>query len=137
MRLRLHGFLLLGLLASASPAVAAALFPADLGVVDVTRAPYAARPDGVTDCTEPLQRALAENIGRIIYLPPGTYLIRDTLRWPKTERDTTLWGESRERSIIRLADAAPGFERAEAGKAMLWTGQKPAQRFKELVSYCT
>lgn len=137
MRIRPLPVFLLGLLAPIAPAVAAALFPADDGVVDVTRAPYAARPDGVTDCTEPLQRALAENIGRIIYLPPGTYVIRDTLRWPKSERDTTLWGESRDRSIIRLADATPGFERADAAKAMLWTGQKPAQRFKNYVRNLT
>lgn len=137
MRFRPLHFSLLGLLAITAPAVSSPLFPVDDGVVDVTQAPYAARPDGITDCTEPIQRALAENIGRIIYLPPGTYLIHDTLRWPKTERDTTLWGESRERSIIRLVDAAPGFERTESGKAMLWTGQKPAQRFKNYVRNLT
>jgi hypothetical protein len=111
--------------------------PAGRGVVDVTLPPYSAVPDGKTDCTDALQRALRENLGRTIYLPAGTYLISGTVRWPAGERDTTLWGEARDRTIIRLADATPGFTQPEAPLALIWTGQKPAQRFKNYIRHLT
>ena len=69
-------------------------FPADAGVIDVTRPPYRASGDGRTDDTTAIQQALydypAKN--RIIYLPNGTYLVSDTLRWgPKDARSGRLW----------------------------------------------
>lgn len=111
--------------------------PIERGVVDVTRPPYSALPDGITDCTDALQRALRENLGRTIYLPAGTYLVSGALRWPAGERDTTLWGEARERTFIRLADGTPGFMQPAEPLAMIWTGQKPAQRFKNYIRHVT
>jgi hypothetical protein len=56
------------------------VFPADAGVVDVTRAPYRAKGDGHTDDTRAIQQALDDHPSsdKIIYLPNGTYVISDT-----------------------------------------------------------
>src|SRR5690242_1532715 len=58
-------------------------FPADAGVIDVTQPPYNARRDGRTDDTAAIQKALDDhpNQGAILFLPIGTYLVSDTLKW--------------------------------------------------------
>ena len=106
-------------------------FPADAGVADVTKPPYNAVPDGKTDCTTAIQQALTDFAGDgIIYLPNGTYLISDTLRWMKGEKRNILQGQSRDGTIIKLKDNAPGFGDPTQARAMIWTGRKPAQRFR-------
>lgn len=121
------------------------VFPAD-GIVDVTQAPYGAVGDGKTDDTAAIQRALDAhaNGNLIIFLPKGTYLVSDTLRWGKGHRGgleqkrTILQGQGVEHTIIRLADNCPGYEGYERkddripqkSKPVIWTGQKPAQRFR-------
>lgn len=59
-----------------------AIFPADAGVIDVTKPPYNAVGDGKTDVTAIIQKALADhpNQGAIIWLPNGVYVINDTLK---------------------------------------------------------
>jgi len=114
-------------------------FPADANVVDVTKAPYHAKADGVTDDTTAIQRALDDhpNAGAIIYLPNGIYRISETLRWPgpddpeagSAQKRTVLWGQSRAGTVIQLRDSAPGFEDPRNSKALIWTGKAPAQRF--------
>jgi len=97
--------------------VAPVVFPPDSGVIDVTRAPYNARGDGVTDDTAAIQRALNDypNAGAIIYLPPGTYLISDTLTWPAGRHDgerhkrTVLQGAGEHLTTLKLRDNCPGF----------------------------
>lgn len=58
-------------------------FPIAAGVVDVTAAPYNIRPDGKTDCTAALQKAILDWQGRdrVIYLPKGIYLVSSTIRF--------------------------------------------------------
>lgn len=142
--------------AAALPLIAAdQRFPADAGIVDVTAEPYLADCSGASDATAAIQRALDENpsANRIIYLPKGTYLISDTLRWPggrgegQAAKRTILQGEHRDETILRLRDACPGFgaEAAQAeddqgrpqGKAMIWTGVAPAQRFRNAIRNLT
>src|SRR5689334_7709766 len=90
------------------------VFPADSGVVDLTKAPYGAKGDGRTDCTAALQRALNEHTGRgtVLYLPNGTYLVSASLKLPlhnpKGETnwgDSHLQGQSRAGTVLRLKDA--------------------------------
>lgn len=138
-------------------------FPDDAGVIDVTKAPYNAVPDGKTDCTDAIQKALDDYAAknRIIYLPNGTYLVSHTLEWgpskrlnPKVDakwamynryRLTILQGQSRDKTIIKLVDNSPEFQdtawkdkdQRPGGKAVIWTGGWPAQRFRNAVRNLT
>ena len=121
------------------------VFPADSGVVDVTKAPYFAHGDGHTDDTEALQQALIDNpsADRIIYLPDGVYLISGSLRWPGSadpelsERATILQGQSRSGTVIRLMDYAPGFGNSGRPKAILWTGATQSRHFRNAIRNLT
>lgn len=107
-------------------------FPEDSGVIDVTRPPYNARGDGMTDDTAAIQQALLDHPDRnaVIYLPDGTYRISQTLKWPWTQgidgrqRATILQGQSRTGTVIRLGDRTPAFGTGRRGHPMLWMGQE-------------
>jgi hypothetical protein len=79
---------------------------------------FGAVGDGVTDDTRAIQAAMNHNVGAIrakapsvVYFPPGTYLVSDTLvMWGYQE----LRGCSTVRPTIRLAASAPGFGNASA-----------------------
>jgi hypothetical protein len=110
------------------------VFPADAGVVDVTKPPYNAKGDGVADDTAAIQKAFDDypSKGAIIYLPNGVYLVSDALRWggkPDQQKRTVLWGQSRAGAVLRLKDSCAGFENPRKPKAVLYTGRAPAQRF--------
>ncbi len=111
-------------------------FPADSGVLDVRE--FGATPDDATDDTVSIQKALDAfpNGNRIVFLPAGTWIVTDTLRWPKGEggngeKRTILQGAGMTLTKLRLPDATAGF--ADEPKALIWTGQKPAQRFRNAV----
>lgn len=121
------------------------VFPADAGVVDVSKPPYNARGDGRTDDTAALQQALADhpNRGSILYLPRGTYVVSDTLKWPHGEEDgageknTILEGQARDTTILRLKDGCSGFDDPAQPRALVWTGREPGQRFRSSVRNLT
>lgn len=119
------------------------LFPRDAGILNVKD--FGAKGDGLHDDTVAIQKALDKypNGGRIIYLPHGVYRITDTLRWPhgtvggQEEKRTVLQGQSREKSILKLPDACPGFTDPAHPKSLTWTGQAPAQRFSNAIRNLT
>ncbi len=115
------------------------IFPANSGVIDVTAAPYNAKGDGVADDTTAIQKALYDYPakGTIVYLPNGIYKISRTLRWGKDQRLTTLQGQSRAGTIVRLKDECPGFGDPASPRSMVWTGGKPAQRFRNQIRNLT
>lgn len=115
------------------------VWPADAGVVDVTKPPYNAKGDGTTDDTAAINRALTEHNdrGAIIFLPNGIYRISDTLRWGKGEKYTALMGQSQAGTVIRLDDRASGFGEVQKPKHLIWTGGDPAQRFGNEIAYLT
>ncbi len=113
---------------------------------DVTQAPFHATPDDDSDDTQAIQAALdaaAEyslQVGvtrqQIVYLPQGTYLVSDTLRFPKNrtsgrtrskvECDQWLWGDGVGKTIIRLRAAADSGEvlgTAEQPKPVVQTAE--------------
>jgi len=127
---RLFGLLFIAMGGVGWPAAFAAeqRYPAHTHVVDVTRPPYAAKGDGVSDDTEALQAALNEDVGRhkVLYFPKGTYLVSRTLNWPNEWGGHRKWGftmlrgEDREKSVLRLKDGT--FTDAKKPAALMWCG---------------
>ncbi len=142
------------------------IFPADAGVIDVTKPPYNAKGDGKTDDSDAIQRALDDypSQNRIIYLPDGTYLVSHQIEFgisrrfhpdkkidgrdPSHQRMTILQGQSRDGTIIRLKDECAGFQamgidekNKDIGrplvKAVVWTGETVAQHFRNAIRNLT
>jgi hypothetical protein len=91
------------------------LYPADAGVIDVTKPPYNAKGDGKTDDTNALQRVLNDYTGKrnLIFLPNGVYLISRSLVLPLRNPQgnmsygfTNIQGQSRKGAVLRLSDNA-------------------------------
>jgi len=119
--------------------------PSDAGIVDVTQSPYKADKTGIADATAAIQQALDDhaNANRIIFLPAGEYTISNTLRWGDgahggmAQKRTTLMGAGIEFTTLKLAATASGYSDPLSPKAMIWTGNKPAQRFGNEIFHMT
>lgn len=120
------------------------VFPDDAGVINV-KTQFGAKGDGVTDDTKAIQAALNAypNGNRIIYLPNGVYLVSDRLSWaPGTVggqefKRIILQGQSQQGTTIKLKDRAPGFTNPQQPKTVIYTGPKPAQRFRNSIRNLT
>jgi hypothetical protein len=109
------------------------IIPEDSGYVDVTKPPYNAKGDGVTDDTKAIQQAIFDGKplrgGRggqaVVFLPAGTYRVTNTLGWYQVDGThkayVALVGAGRGKTLIRLADAAPGFTEAAKPKPVIQT----------------
>lgn len=111
-------------------------FPNDGGVLDVRE--FGAKANDNLDDTAAIQTALDAfpNGNRIVFLPEGTWTVTDTLRWPKGdggngEKRTILQGAGMLLTKLVVPPFTPGF--GDQPKAVLWTGMKPAQRFRNAV----
>ncbi len=147
---RTSAVLLAGMLASlpAAPAHAAPaggiVFPPKANVIDVTKPPYNADPTGKADATAAINRAIADSekarkgwANQVVYLPDGTYLVTDTIRWkaPPHTIGPHMVGQSREGTVIRLADGT--WPKGEENKPVLHTGRGVAQNFNRGLSNLT
>lgn len=111
---------------------------ADWGIIDVTLPPYSADPAGKRDATKAIQQAVNDaRDGRlIVFLPPGEYLVSDTIianqQTPKgrgepllarrDEYPCVIWGGTKGgRATIVLADRAPGFGDPSKPKPVLYS----------------
>lgn len=112
------------------------VFPPDAGVIDLV-AQYGVKGDGETDNTQAFRNAFAENASGLFYLANGVYIISDRIDWGGDQRYITLQGQSRDATVIQLADRCSGYTDASSPKAMIWTGTKPAQRFGNYVRNLT
>ncbi|NJK91880.1 MAG: hypothetical protein HC904_08670 [Blastochloris sp.] len=121
--------------------------PAGSGVVNVKD--YGAKGDGVTDDTAAINKAISDNIDKsryrcnpMIWLPKGTYLVTGPIEsrvvaegreegkvWSAGWRSMLLLiGESREETVIKLADRAPGYTDPAKGKWVIATGSEGDKR---------
>jgi hypothetical protein len=115
------------------------VFPEDAGVLNVLD--FGAIPDDDIDDTAAIQAALnfEASSNRIIYLPAGTYLVSERLDWPQGNRPglehkrTILQGENRDSTIIKLQDNALEYQDVDNPQAVIWTGTRPAQRFRNAI----
>lgn len=113
----------------------AAMLPADSGAINVRT--FGARGDGKTDDTRAIRAAIqAAQVeqgktfwpSRVVFFPAGTYRLTGTL----DNKDATglfrnamvLVGESTQAVTLRLDDAAPGYDRADRPKAVVFTSAK-------------
>jgi hypothetical protein len=115
---------LLALWAALAPSASALdrKFPPGTGVIDVRN--FGVKGDGKTDDTRAIQALIDKHLGsnRYLYFPAGTYKLTETLAWEHANgiRDCglTLIGESRARTVLKLADKSPGFSKG-AEKSLL------------------
>ncbi|MEX2382038.1 MAG: glycosyl hydrolase family 28-related protein, partial [Opitutales bacterium] len=107
--------------------VRAATYPAAAKMINLVD-DLGAVGDGKTDNTDVFRRMVAME-GYSFFLPDGVYLIRETVSYGQ-RIFKILEGQSRDGTIIRLMDNAPGFDNPTKPKAMFVTGQPPAIRFR-------
>ncbi len=73
---------------------------------------FGAVGDGITDDSQAFDSAFSYNSPRAIYIPSGTYLIRQQLRFgvkDAKKKKVCIIGESRSSTILKLADGTSGF----------------------------
>ena len=98
------------------------VFPADAGVIDVTKAPYNAIPNDGIDDTAAIQAAISAAYAtrpQTVYFPDGVYNVSDRITAGDSYKRITLQGQSSARAIIRLQNAAPGYTTAGTQKDVI------------------
>jgi hypothetical protein len=98
--------------------------PPDSGWTVVSR--HGVKADGATDNTRALRNLPfpSKDAMGTMFFPNGTYVVSDTVmvgmdQFKSANKRLTLQGESRNRTIIRLADNSPGFDNPAKPKAVI------------------
>ena len=131
-------------LAHAEPVARRYLLPSDAGVVNVKHEPFGAAGDGRTDDTAAIRAAIKFAIEKnnrystppFVFFPNGTYLVTGPLEskvddhgWSGGWRaGMLLLGETRDGSVIKLADRARGYTDADDPRAVIATGSESDKR---------
>ena len=131
------------------------LYPASAEVIDLTKPPYNADPTGVADAAPAINQAFEDHNDEreILYLPAGTYLVADTIRWGNVPADcggtpnqnlcnryTVLSGAGSDQTIIQLADNQPDRQVATCGDRgcpVIFTNANTAQNFENSLRHLT
>jgi len=112
------------------------VFPAGANVIDISKAPYSCDRTGKTDVSAALTKALGDDSRDlfgwgcpIVYMPNGTYLVRNTVQWrfPPYSVGPHLVGQSRSGVVIKLAKGT--WPLGNENKAVIKTGEGVAQNF--------
>jgi hypothetical protein len=103
-----------------------------LGYLNVTGPEYGAVPNDGQDDTQAIQKAVSEALpggprgASVVYLPDGVYDVSEAIRgvgargeWAGT---MVVQGQSRERTVLKLKDSAPGYGDKAAPHAVLHAG---------------
>jgi hypothetical protein len=108
------------------------VLPPDSGMADIKK-DFGAVGDGKTDDTAAFRKAIGQDAPRAIYIPNGTYLIKEQLRFgvdAGKKKRVLLIGESASGTILKLVDNAPGFGDPKKPMAFLHTIH-PKQQFEQ------
>jgi hypothetical protein len=87
------------------------VLPLDAGQIDFVEG-FGGVGDGKFDNTKAFRKAFRELANKVplayntLYIPPGVYLVSDTLRW---SRFLIVQGAGKDRTTIKLLDSADGF----------------------------
>jgi hypothetical protein len=123
------------------------IFPADAGVIDVTKPPYSANPAAGNDDTSAIQQALAAAPeGTVLYFPSGTYDISDqklkdgtntvaALELKNSQQRIILQGQSEGTTILRLVDTVPNT--FNAAVLSTFTGSTSGNSFRNSIRNLT
>lgn len=125
--------------AAQQPEIYDTALPSDSGYISVKD--FGAVGDGIADDTAAFQAVLGRNKEdadgeiRSVYIPNGTYLIKDTIAWGDKRKE--VWGQSRRGVVLKLQDRAEGFQSPNNPKPLLSTefghgGQNFNQRIRNL-----
>jgi hypothetical protein len=123
-------------------------YPAGLFYSNI-KSDYGAVGDGIHDDTAAFQAAAASSennyaeqqsytLPKTIFIPPGTYLIRDTIQWGQGYYDCCLSfrGADEATTIIKLVDNASGFDDKNNPKPLLST-RASNQSFRQFITDIT
>jgi hypothetical protein len=100
---------------------------------------FGAVGDGVTDDTKAFLDWLATG-DRRIFIPEGTYLVKEQLRMTSGMKRLFMIGERNKTTIIKLADGSAGFDNPASPKSFIYTiaaGQQGEQNMHNYIQHLT
>jgi uncharacterized protein YjdB len=115
------------------------ILPEDDALIIKSVKDFGAAGDGITDDTQAFQQAMASN-QRFLYIPAGTYILRDQVRMNSGMKRLFWIGESQQTTIIKLADGSPGFDNPASPKPFIYTiaaGQQGEQNMHNYIQHLT